>query len=140
MVILFIFTVSTRYNLNKSEVDLTTYHLNIEHPKSFLIQQKDIITYNQKENILSRINIIFGSNGKLTQYTVKTNLPNIEIDLKNLNCDEKDIQKCIEKNILKTKGYIVENENKAYLLNKEFGLKLYDIVSKYDKKLKNKKN
>jgi hypothetical protein len=151
LVVLFMFTVSTRYNINKSQIDLSTYHLNVEFPKSFLLKQKDIIVYNEKENYLEKINIVLASDGKLTQNKQKTFLPNIQVglnteliqyfqDLKNINCDKENISSCINKNILKTKGYILEKENKAYLLNKEFGLKIFDIVYTYDKYLKSKKN
>ena len=151
MIVLFMFTVSTRYSINKSQVDLSLYHLNVEFPKSFLLKQKDIIVYNEKENYLEKINIILASDGKLTQNKQKTFLPDTQAglnselikyfqDLKNLNCDEKNISSCINQNLLETKGYIMDNTSKAYLLKKEFGLKLYDIVYKYDTYLKSKKN
>lgn len=148
---LFIITVSSRYNLNKKEVDFSTYHLNVESPKSYVLLQKDIVTYNKKEHSLKKINYIMSSNGNVLADSLKVYIPtNGELSdgdwilynqgLKRLNCDSKNISKCMEDNILKTKGYILENNTKSYLLNKEFALDIYSVVEKYDIYLKNKNN
>jgi len=150
-IFLFIITVASRYNLNKQEIDLSRYHLNIQQPKSYLIAQKEILTYNKDENSLDKITYIVASDGKIVSQSHKLYIPSTEElsnsdwivynkGLEKLNCDSRNISKCMENNILKTKSYIEETSGKAYLLNKEFATSVYDVVSKYDMYLKNKKN
>jgi hypothetical protein len=148
---LFIVTVSSRYNLNQQELDITKYHLTTSSPKSYLLQEKDIVTYNEKQNSLEKTNIFLASDGKLVGYsdivyftngTVSFDTDSIiyEKDLKSINCNIENISKCIKDNIVKTKSYKMDGDIKAYFLDKKFGLEIFDIVSKYKETQDKKRN
>jgi hypothetical protein len=151
VVLVFIATEGLRYSLNQKEVDLLNYHLNVENPVKYLTNEKYIVTYDRLEHSLNRIGHIASSNGKVLAESDKIYIPRKNLtndtawiqytqELKRLNCDSQNLENCIEKNFLKPQSYIVNNNSKAYLLDKLFALKLYEIVLKYSEYLKSKKS
>jgi hypothetical protein len=151
VVLAFIATEGLRYNLNKKEIDLSNYHLNVKDPAKYLIKEKYIVTYNKAEHSLNRIGHISTTLGKVLAQPDKLIIPKIKMvnepewleynqRLEKLGCSSENLASCIQKRFVQPISYIENGGEKSYLVEKLFALKLYEVVLKYDNYLKNKKN
>jgi len=131
---------------SKQEVNLSHYHINTEYTANYLVNEKMIISYNPTEYTLNKTTFYKTSKEKLVQHN-ETIYP-IESDfifgqygmryyhdLYILGCDYTNVSECIKKNI--TNKYIIQNNQKSYIIDKTFGTKIFNIIEEYKVYLNN---
>ncbi len=116
--------------------------VNISNYKLIDKDEKELVVYNDKENTLNKITFFKTKDGKLLEY-IETIFP-IETEfvfgrsgmkyyhaLLVLGCNYKNITKCIKDNLSEDSQYILQNNQKAYILDKNFGIPLFDTIESY---------
>ncbi len=130
----------TGCTFGKQEVDLSKYKIKEPDTKSYLLHQKQIVTYNYDERTLTKTTFS-DQEGKIykfykrlypvdPKYVFQEEILIYMHRLRQQGCELNNITKCLEKNIDKDL-FIDENGSKDYILKKQFGLELFDIVDDY---------
>ena len=127
-------------NFGKQEVDLSKYSVKDQNVKDYLLKQKTLVTYNYKERTLTKTT--FSTQGDKvykfykrlypvdTKYVFQHEILIYMHRLTQQGCELNDITQCLKKNIDKNL-FTKQNGSKDYILSKEFGLELFDIIDDY---------
>lgn len=128
--ILFILTVWFRNDLENHKVDTSLFHIDTNNTKEYLLNEEFIVFFNKDKNIISKVNFYNSPKKELFQdsETIIIDSSKYNKKLDNLKCKSSNVLSCIEKNL--TSNYMIKEGNKFYIVNKNFGMKVFDIIAK----------